>query len=34
VDLGSYWLTHLRTRPRTRAMRQFADWLTARVAEG
>lgn len=34
VDLGSYWLTHLRTRPRTRAMRQFADWLMTRVAEG
>jgi LysR family transcriptional regulator of beta-lactamase len=31
VDLGSYWLTRLRTRSETRAMRQFSDWLMARV---
>lgn len=34
IHLGSYWLTHLRTKVQTRAMRQFSDWLMARVMEG
>lgn len=27
VDVGGYWLTRLRTRPETAAMRAFRDWL-------
>jgi LysR family transcriptional regulator of beta-lactamase len=33
VTLGRYWLTRLKSRPRTEAMRIFADWLDARVRE-
>lgn len=29
VDAGRYWLTHLRSRPVTRALRVFGDWLAA-----
>jgi len=29
VELGSYWLTRLKTRQETSAMRQFRDWLLA-----
>jgi LysR family transcriptional regulator of beta-lactamase len=32
VDLGSYWLTRLLTRPRTPAMSAFRDWLLAEAA--
>ena len=35
VTLGSYWLTRLKSRPETEAMRTFAQWLQARiVADG
>jgi LysR family transcriptional regulator of beta-lactamase len=33
VTLGSYWLTRLKSRPETEAMRTFADWLDARVRD-
>jgi LysR family transcriptional regulator of beta-lactamase len=33
VDLGSYWLTRLHSRPATPAMRAFADWLQLELAE-
>ena len=29
VDAGRYWLTHLRSRPVTPALRVFGDWLAA-----
>lgn len=31
VDLGSYWLTRLKTRPLTHAMKQFQKWLSTRA---
>jgi LysR family transcriptional regulator of beta-lactamase len=31
VSLGSYWLTRLKSRPGTEAMRVFASWLQASV---
>ena len=35
VTLGGYWLTRLKSRPETDAMRTFAAWLHARIrAEG
>jgi LysR family transcriptional regulator, regulator of gene expression of beta-lactamase len=33
VTLGRYWLTRLKSRPETEAMRIFADWLEARIRE-
>ena len=33
VTLGGYWLTRLKSRPESDAMRTFADWLQARVGE-
>jgi LysR family transcriptional regulator of beta-lactamase len=33
VTLGGYWLTRLKSRPESDAMRIFADWLQARVGE-
>ena len=33
VTLGRYWLTRLKSRPESDAMRTFADWLQARIAE-
>ena len=33
VALGRYWLTRLKSRPVSAAMRTFADWLQASVAE-
>jgi LysR family transcriptional regulator of beta-lactamase len=33
VTLGGYWLTRLKSRPESDAMRTFADWLQARVRE-
>jgi LysR family transcriptional regulator of beta-lactamase len=33
VTLGRYWLTRLKSRPETEAMRVFADWLQARIRE-
>jgi len=33
VTLGGYWLTRLKSRPESDAMRTFADWLQARAAE-
>jgi LysR family transcriptional regulator, regulator of gene expression of beta-lactamase len=32
VDVGRYWLTRLRSRPETAAMRAFRQWLVARCA--
>jgi LysR family transcriptional regulator of beta-lactamase len=29
VTLGRYWLTRLKSRPETDAMRMFAAWLQA-----
>ncbi len=34
VDAGAYWLTRLKTRPVTRAMETFRDWLTEGGAAG
>lgn len=34
VDAGAYWLTRLKTRPVTRAMVTFRDWLTEGGAAG
>ncbi len=31
INLGAYWLTNLRTKPRTAAMAVFRDWLLAEV---
>ncbi|HGU9882781.1 TPA: LysR family transcriptional regulator AmpR [Citrobacter freundii] len=28
IDLGSYWITRLQSRPETPAMREFSRWLT------
>ena len=33
VTLGGYWLTRLKSRPETDAMRTFADWLQACMRE-
>jgi LysR family transcriptional regulator of beta-lactamase len=33
VTLGSYWLTRLKSRPESDAMRTFADWLQARIRD-
>jgi LysR family transcriptional regulator of beta-lactamase len=33
VTLGRYWLTRLKSRPESDAMRTFAEWLQARIAE-
>ncbi|MBW8779004.1 MAG: LysR family transcriptional regulator [Burkholderiales bacterium] len=33
VTLGGYWLTRLKSRPETDAMRTFADWLRACIRE-
>jgi len=32
IDAGAYWLTRLRSRPETNAMRAFRTWLTAEAA--
>jgi LysR family transcriptional regulator of beta-lactamase len=32
IDAGGYWLTRLRSRPETNAMRAFRTWLTAEAA--
>lgn len=34
VDAGSYWLTRLRTRPVSRAMASFRDWLAEAATAG
>lgn len=34
VDAGGYWLARLRTRPVSRAMTAFADWLAAAALRG
>ncbi|MBP0446108.1 LysR family transcriptional regulator [Roseomonas sp. SSH11] len=34
VTLGEYWLTRLKSRPETRAMAAFREWLLAEAAEG
>lgn len=31
VDLGSYWLTHMPSRPETAGMRSFRQWLVSTV---
>jgi LysR family transcriptional regulator of beta-lactamase len=31
ISLGGYWLTHLQSRPKTTAMRDFETWLTAQM---
>jgi len=33
VTLGGYWLTRLKSRPESDAMRTFADWLQARIRD-
>jgi len=33
VELGSYWLTRLNSRPETSAMRAFGDWLRDRIED-
>jgi LysR family transcriptional regulator of beta-lactamase len=33
VTLGRYWLTHLKSRPVSAAMRTFRDWLAAQALE-
>ncbi|MFL6700162.1 MAG: LysR substrate-binding domain-containing protein, partial [Vitreoscilla sp.] len=33
VTLGGYWLTRLKSRPETEAMRAFAQWLQACIRE-
>lgn len=33
INLGSYWLTHLQSRLETSAMREFAKWLSAELAD-
>ncbi|HEY8564514.1 MAG TPA: LysR family transcriptional regulator [Beijerinckiaceae bacterium] len=33
ISLGSYWLTRLKSRKPTAAMRAFADWITAQGPE-
>jgi LysR family transcriptional regulator of beta-lactamase len=33
VTLGRYWLTRLKSRPETDAMRRFAHWLQACIRE-
>jgi LysR family transcriptional regulator, regulator of gene expression of beta-lactamase len=33
VTLGGYWLTRLKSRPETDAMRTFAHWLQACLRE-
>ncbi|HEX7638650.1 MAG TPA: LysR substrate-binding domain-containing protein, partial [Burkholderiaceae bacterium] len=32
VSLGRYWLTRLKSRPATQAMRSFRDWLLQEAA--
>lgn len=33
VDLGSYCLTHLQSRPQTEAMRRFTEWMFAELSQ-
>lgn len=32
VDMGSYWLTHLKSKPITPAMEIFRDWIVKEAA--
>jgi LysR family transcriptional regulator of beta-lactamase len=34
VDLGSYWLTQLKSRAKTPAIKSFENWLIQQVAAG